>query len=92
MFGWKLRNKKIIFICKNPELTLLDLVNRYKAQNIGFVFENCAVGAHMAVILREKGIPAIRLGTFSYILPHKDICTIDAKTPGLLPKERLKYE
>lgn len=85
-------NEKVIFICKNPELALLALVNQYEPQNIGFVFENCAVGAHMAVVLREKGIPAIRIGTSFYLLPRKDVCTIDAKTPGLLPKERLIYE
>ena len=85
-------NEKIIFICKNPELALLALVNQYEPQNIGFVFENCAVGAHMAVILREKGIPAIRIGSSFYTLPRQGNCTVDAKTPGLLPKERLKYE
>ena len=85
-------DKKIIFICKNPELALLALVNQYEPQNIGFVFENCAVGAHMAVVLREKGIPAIKIGSSFYTFSRKDTCTIDAKTPGLLPKERLKYE
>lgn len=85
-------NEKIIFICKKPELALLALVNQYEPQNIGFVFEDCAVGAHMAVVLREKGIPAIRIGSSLYNLPRKDTCAIDAKTPGLLPKERLKYE
>lgn len=85
-------NEKIIFICRNPELALLALVNQYEPQNIGFVFENCAVGAHMAVVLREKGIPAIKIGSSAYALPREGVCTIDAKTPGLLPKERLKYE
>lgn len=85
-------NEKVIFICKNPELALLSLVNQYEPQNIGFVFENCAVGAHMAVVLREKGIPAIRTGAFFDLSPQHDRCTIDAKTPGLSPKERLKYE
>lgn len=85
-------DEKIVFICKYPELALLNLVDKYQPQNIGFVFENCAIGAHMAVVLREKGIPAIKTGEFIYGLPLKEICTIDAKTPGLLPKERLRHE
>lgn len=83
---------KIIFICKNPELALLQLIDQYEPQNIGFVFQNCAVGAHIAVVLREKGIPAIKSGSLIFRLSNKDICTIDAETPGLQPKERLIYE
>lgn len=85
-------DEKVIFICKNPELALLSLINKYNPHNIGFAFENCAVGAHMAVVLREKGIPAIKTGVAIYGLHLKDNCTIDAQTPGLLPKERLIYD
>lgn len=83
---------KVIFICKNPELALLQLIDQYEPQNIGFVFQNCAVGAHIAVVLREKRIPAIKTGSLLFGLSHLDTCTIDAKTPGLQPKERLIYE
>lgn len=84
--------EKIIFFCKSPELALLKIVEQYEADSIGFVFQDCAVGAHLAVVLREKGIPAIKLNTSFWKTAQKNICTIDAKTQGLLPEERLKYE
>lgn len=85
-------DKKIVFFCKNPELALLDIIEQYRPENIGFVFQNCAVGAHLAVVLREKGIPAIKLSTWQWEVRENEICTMDAETPELLPKERLKYE
>ena len=85
-------DEKVIFFCKNPELAILKLIENYNSKNIGFVFENCAIGAHLAVVLREKGIPAIKLGAKFWQISSKNICTIDAETHGLLPKERLQYE
>lgn len=87
-----LNNEKVIFICQNPELALLNLLDKYDNHNIGFVFQECAIGAHLAVVLREKGIPAIKVpGSFN-VVSGKEFCSIDAKTTGLLPEERLKYE
>lgn len=85
-------DEKVIFFCENPELAILKLLENYNSKNIGFVFENCAIGAHLAVVLREKGIPAIKLGAKFWQISSKNICTIDAETHGLLPKERLQYE
>ena len=85
-------DERIIFFCKSPELSLLSLLEKYDHHSIGFVFQQCAVGAHFAVVLREKGIPAIKLYSLNYGLPNNCICTIDARTSNLLPKERLKYE
>lgn len=85
-------NEKVIFISKNPELSLLSLIEKYKAENIGFVFRNCAIGAHLAVVLREKKIPAIRTDEIIGVIPKGCICTIDAKTPGLSSQQRLSFE
>ncbi len=86
------KDDRIIFICDNPELSLLSLIETYKPENIGFVFQNCAMGSHFAVILREKRIPAIKLGEAVRIIPNGSICTIDASTSGLTPKQRIKFE
>lgn len=85
-------NEKIIFFCENPELAILKVIEQYEPKNIGFVFQNCAIGAHLAVVLREKGIPAIKLDAKFWEISQKNICTIDAETHGLLPKERVQYE
>jgi len=85
-------DEKVVFFCKNPELVLLDLLDKYNPKNIGFVFENCAMGAHLAVVLREKGVPAIKVPLSSWGTSQHEICTIDAKTPNISQKERLKYE
>lgn len=84
--------EKIVFFCENPELALLKVIEQYESKNIGFVFQNCAIGAHLAVVLREKGIPAIKLSSKFWETSKKNICTIDAETHGLLPKERVQYE
>lgn len=85
-------NEKVIFFCENPELAILKVMEQYDSQNIGFVFQNCAIGAHLAVVLREKGIPAIKLNSKFWKITQKNNCTIDAETHGLLPEERVKYE
>ena len=85
-------NEHIVFFCKNPELALLYFLEKYNPKNIGVVFENCAMGAHLAVVLREKGIPAIKVSSSSWKMVQNEICTIDSKTPNISPKERLKYE
>lgn len=85
-------NEKVVFFSRNPELALLKILDSYEHNHIGFVFHNCAIGAHLAVVLREKGIPAIKLNEAFWDAFQKNVCTIDAKTHGLLPEERLKYE
>jgi len=83
---------KVVFFAKNPELALLGLLDKYNPHCIGFVFQDCAIGAHLAVVLRERGIPAIKTKTSFFATPPAGIYTIDAKTPSLSPKERLIYE
>ena len=57
---WKKDLKKhIIFYAKSPSIEYSILLQRYPAENIGFVFEEGALLCHFAVLLREKGIPAI---------------------------------
>lgn len=85
-------DEKVVFICKNPELALLSMVEQYKPENVGFVFRKCAVGAHLAVVLREKRIPAIKIDEPYGWLPDDCVCSIDAKSPGLKPSERIQFQ
>ena len=85
-------DEQIVFICNNPELSLLKLIEKHKPENIGFVFRNCAMGAHLAVVLREKRIPAIKMDEPIGVILEDCICYIDAQTPGLPPNERIRIE
>lgn len=49
-----------IFYAQVPSIQLLDILNRYDSRHIGFVFEEGSMLCHFAVLLRERGIPAIR--------------------------------
>lgn len=49
-----------IFYAQMPSIQLLDILNRYDSKRIGFVFKEGSMLCHFAVLLRERGIPAIR--------------------------------
>jgi len=50
---------KYIFVCETPDIALLDLVNSYNSQNVGFIFRSGSILSHFPIILRERKIPAI---------------------------------
>lgn len=79
---------KYIFYCNKPAISLIEIVNQYKNDSIGFVFQEGSILAHLSIVLREKNIPAIILSN------HSEICEssnykLDAKSPLLKPNERL---
>jgi hypothetical protein len=84
-------NKKgeenIIFFCDKPYISLLSLLRQHSEEKIGFVFSEGSLLCHFAVVLREKNIPAIKVGDIDGYTEGN--CTVDADTPGLLGKERL---
>lgn len=53
--------ESIIFYAKMPNIAFLDILNKYDSTKIGFIFENGSLLCHLAVLLREKNIPAIIL-------------------------------
>lgn len=77
----------IVFFCEKPYISLLSLLRTHNTKKIGFVFNECALLCHFAVVLREMGIPALKVGT---IFGYSDgICTIDAESSGITAKARL---
>ncbi len=79
-------SEDIIFVCRTPSISLLDVIAKYDNDKISFVFAEGSVLCHLAVVLREKGIPAI----FSDIDGiEKGKYVLDAETTGLKGRERL---
>ena len=79
----------LIFFCKTPNITLLELLNEYDNSRISFVFEEGSLLCHFAVVLREKGIPAVKIGNVSDIKEGWYI--LDAETNGLSREGRLIF-
>lgn len=50
----------IIFLAQRPDMSILDILERYDNSKIGFVFQEGSVLCHLAAILRERGIHAIK--------------------------------
>lgn len=80
-----------IFFCDKPDISLLSIIHNYDKRRIGFVFAEGSVLCHLAVVLREMGIPAIKIGHYlEYEYKAGSICSIDAETPEISGKERIK--
>lgn len=79
----------VIFLCRRPNIALLPLLDRYEPERIGFVFEDGSVLCHLAVVLRERGIPAVKLGEALPPLPEGALCVLDAEPSPLTGKERI---
>lgn len=50
---------KRIFHAKRPDISLLELIEDYPPNAIGFIFEDGSILCHLAIILREQNIPAV---------------------------------
>ena len=81
-------SEEVIFVCQTPSISLLDLISKYDNNKIAFVFAEGSVLCHLAVVLREKKIPAIKIGDISDITEGRYV--LDAETQGIKGKERLK--
>jgi phosphohistidine swiveling domain-containing protein len=83
-------SENIVFCCEYPDISLLSVIAEYEPSSIAFVFEEGSVLCHLAVVLRERGIPAIRIGS-RQVLRNNEFCTIDAETPNLSALDRISY-
>jgi rifampicin phosphotransferase len=82
-------NEKVIVVADRTSVDLLPLIG---APNVvGFVFAEGSVLAHLAVVLREKGIPAVVLHNDVAFasLPCDRVVELDAVTPGLSNAQRI---
>lgn len=78
----------LIYFCNRPDISLLKIIEKHDAQKLGFIFKEGSVLCHLAVILREKGIPAIVVKDFLDLRQGAKI-EIDATTSGLTRKGRI---
>jgi hypothetical protein len=82
----------IVFFCSKPDIALLKLLRNYASNKIGFVFQEGSVLCHFAVVLREKGIPSIKVTEIPEWFVDNAMCTIDAESHGLKGVERLSID
>ncbi|OLS18910.1 MAG: Phosphoenolpyruvate synthase [Candidatus Heimdallarchaeota archaeon LC_3] len=84
----KKEQENYIFYCQMPNISLLNLLNRNDSEKIGFIFEKGSILSHFAIILREKGIPAIILNS-ALNIDDNSIIRIDANSSNLEPIQRV---
>jgi len=79
-----------IFLCDTPHISLVEIIRTHDPSKLGFIFREASVLCHLAIILREKGIPALQIEQPEK-LPIGSIVTIDAVSSGLRAEERITY-
>lgn len=85
----QLNDEGVIVVAERATVDLLSYVGAPGV--VGFVFGQGSVLAHLAVVIREKGLPAISLddsAAFSK-LPLNSVVTLDAADSSLKPSDRV---
>jgi rifampicin phosphotransferase len=78
-----------VFLCQSPDIALLSLLEMYNNSKIGFIFQEGSTLSHFAIILRERGIPAII--TNAKVALSGDLkVQLNASDLGLAPLERVQ--
>lgn len=80
-------SEDIIFLSRTPSISLLDILKEYDNSRIAFAFEEGSFLCHFAVVLREKGIPAAKVGNLDRV--GDGWYSLDAETVGLARERRL---
>ena len=83
--------KNHVILCQKPDVSFLRLVQKYPPQRLGFAFAEGSVLCHLAIVLREKGIPAAVVGKIPDFVKGKNV-TLDCITPGLKAGERIRID
>lgn len=81
----------IIYFAERPALSLLEVVNAARShnRNIGFIFKEGSVLCHLAILLRESGIPALILPS-SYKLHEGEYVVLDTATHNIPISKRIR--
>lgn len=77
-----------IFVCDRPDISLLQVLENFDPNRVGFIFKEGSVLCHLAIILRERGIPAVVMGDEVRFEPG-EVVTVDASTSSLCSKDRV---
>lgn len=73
--------ENIIFSCNKTSIELLNLIHSYDSKNIAFIFERGSILCHLSIVLREREIPAIQVGSFEECnLEFGAYYTVDAES------------
>jgi SAM-dependent methyltransferase len=72
-----------VIVAPRPFLALEDLVSQHGAGNVGFIFEHGSLLGHLAIILREHGVPAIVVPDIKQRLSDGDVITVDTSSEEL---------
>jgi phosphohistidine swiveling domain-containing protein len=80
----------IVIVAERASVELLPFVEAPGV--VGFVFERGSILAHLAVVLREKGIPAVAIENERVFqtLEHDQVVEVDATKRSLSKAERVK--
>jgi rifampicin phosphotransferase len=82
-------DEAVIFLCQSPDIALLGLLEMYNNSKIGFIFKEGSTLSHFAIILRERGIPAIVTNAEVSLVGDSTV-QLNASDLGLVPLERVK--
>lgn len=78
-----------IFLCERPHIALLEVLERYNPENVGFIFKQASILSHLPIVLRERGIPAIQLDDWRE-LESGHMVAIDASNSYATGRERVE--
>lgn len=67
-----------VFLCDRPDMSLAPLLQTARPGALGFAFREGSVLCHLALLLREHGIPAVELGPAFDGVPRDAIVHLDA--------------
>jgi phosphohistidine swiveling domain-containing protein len=73
----------VVVVAPNPFLALEDYLSKYDSGNLAFVFEQGSLLGHLAIILREHGVPAIVVPEARTLLEEDALVEIDTSTESL---------
>lgn len=76
-----------IVVAPRPFLALEDYLSQFGPGSVAFVFEQGSLLGHLAIILREHGVPAIVVPEIRSLVRDGDIITIDTAADDLLHVE-----
>jgi SAM-dependent methyltransferase len=72
-----------VIAAPSPFLALEDHLGRHGVANVGFIFEHGSLLGHLAIILREHGVPAIVVPGIRERVSDGDVITVDTSSEEL---------
>jgi len=82
-------DRAVVYLCERPDIALTALLGLHRTSQVGFVFKQGSTLCHLAIILREKQIPAVVAAELDDIVAGETV-ELDALSVGLAGKERIR--